>query len=157
MKIVFYAMGKPHDNYVKAGIEEFTKRLQHYFPTEWNIVPSPKNAALLNIELLKKKEAETITKLKQPGDKWILLDETGKEISSVQLAEKMEQLAQQNCKRLVFLIGSAYGVHNSIKQNVDGVWSLSKLVFPHMLARLIVAEQVYRACTIIKKEAYHHS
>jgi 23S rRNA (pseudouridine1915-N3)-methyltransferase len=86
----------------------------------------------------------------------ILLDEKGKMLSSPGLANLMQQKANQSAQRIVFLIGGAYGVDDEIKKRANFTWSLSELVFPHMLVRLILAEQVYRACSILANEKYHH-
>ncbi|MGN6353769.1 MAG: 23S rRNA (pseudouridine(1915)-N(3))-methyltransferase RlmH, partial [Parafilimonas sp.] len=86
-----------------------------------------------------------------------LLDETGKQLTSVELSNFIEQKINAGERTIVFLIGGAFGVSNEIKQRADFIWSLSKLVFPHGLARLILAEQVYRACTILRNEKYHHA
>ena len=86
----------------------------------------------------------------------MLLDETGKQPTSVELANFISQKTVAGIRSIIFLIGGAYGVSNEIKQRANFIWSLSKLVFPHMLVRLILAEQVYRACTILRNEKYHH-
>jgi len=86
-----------------------------------------------------------------------LLDERGKMLSSPDLAQMIQQRANESTKRLIILIGGAFGVHESIAKRAQFTWSLSKLVFPHMLVRLIIAEQVYRACSILRNEKYHHS
>jgi 23S rRNA (pseudouridine1915-N3)-methyltransferase len=86
----------------------------------------------------------------------ILLDEKGKMLSSPGLAKLIQQKANQSAHRIVFLIGGAYGVAEDIKAKAQFTWSLSELVFPHMLARLILAEQIYRACSILANEKYHH-
>jgi 23S rRNA (pseudouridine1915-N3)-methyltransferase len=93
----------------------------------------------------------------QPTDHLILLDERGKQLSSPGLAQLINQKANQSVSRLVFLIGGAYGVSEEIQSKANFTWSLSQLVFPHMLVRLILAEQLYRACTILRNEKYHHS
>ena len=93
----------------------------------------------------------------QPADKLILLDERGKNLYSPDLATLLQQYADQSTKNLVFLIGGAYGVSDAVKKRADFYWSLSNLVFPHMLVRLILAEQLYRACTIMRNEKYHHA
>jgi 23S rRNA (pseudouridine1915-N3)-methyltransferase len=156
MKIQFWSIGKTHDTYVKAGIEDFTKRINKYFPAEWLIIPSPKNAASLPEAELKKTEAAIITSQLQKDDYLLLLDERGTQNSSPELAALIQQKANESRKRLIFLIGGAFGVDDSIKKKADYTWSLSKLVFPHMLVRLILSEQIYRACTIIRNEKYHH-
>lgn len=156
MKIVLASVGKPHEALVKAGVEEFTQRIQKYYGVEWKIIAPPKNAASLNEAALKKAEAELVLQQLQPDDFLILLDERGKYISSPELANLLQQRANESTKRIVFLIGGAFGVDSTIQQRAQYTWSLSKLVFPHMLVRLILAEQVYRACTINRNEKYHH-
>ena len=156
MKIVLASVGKPHEALVKAGVEEFTQRIQKYYGVEWKIIAPPKNAASLNEAALKKAEAELILQQLQPDDYLILLDERGKSISSPELANLLQQRANESTKRIIFLIGGAFGVDSIIQQRAQFTWSLSKLVFPHMLVRLILAEQVYRACTINRNEKYHH-
>ncbi len=157
MKFQFWTVGKNHEPYVKEGIEMFTKRISNYYPVEWNILPMPKNAGLLSETDLKKKEGEMITGLLQKEDWLILLDETGKQLSSEELAHFIQLRANESIKNMVFLIGGAYGVSEPVKQRANYQWSLSKLVFPHQLVRLILAEQVYRACSINRNEKYHHS
>lgn len=156
MKIVLASVGKPHEALVKAGVEEFTQRIQKYYGVEWKIIAPPKNAAALQEAALKKAEAELVLQQLQPDDFLILLDERGKNISSPELANLLQQRANESTKRIVFLIGGAFGVDNTIQQRAQFTWSLSKLVFPHMLVRLVLAEQVYRACTINRNEKYHH-
>jgi 23S rRNA (pseudouridine1915-N3)-methyltransferase len=156
MKIQCWSIGKAHEPYVKDGVEMFTKRLTHYFSAEWQIIAPPKNAGTLSPEDLKKKEGEIITGLLQKDDFLIVLDERGKQINSVQLSQLLQQKADAGIKKIVFLIGGAYGVSSAVLQRANYTWSLSALVFPHQLARLILAEQLYRACTIIKNEKYHH-
>ena len=157
MKIYFWSIGKLHEPYVKEGIETFTKRLSHYYNIEWKLIPPVKHAVSLSNIDLKKNEAEVILNLLLPGDVLILLDEKGKQITCEQLAELIQINANNSTKNLVFLIGGAYGVDEKIIKRANYVWSLSKLVFPHQLVRLILAEQVYRACTIIRNEKYHHT
>lgn len=157
MKIQFWSIGKPHETYVKEGIDIFTKRITHYFPVEWNIIPMPKNTAMLSETDLKKKEAETILNTLQKEDHLVLLDERGKQLSSEGLANFIQSKANDSIKNLVFLIGGAYGVADTVTKRANYKWSLSQLVFPHQLVRLILAEQVYRACSILRNEKYHHS
>jgi len=157
MKLKLWSVGKAHEPYVKPGIELFTKRTSHYFSIEWKLVPSPKNAGSLSIEELKKAEAESILHLLQPEDVLVALDEKGKQISSEQLATFIQKKGNESARRIIFLIGGAYGLDEKVKTRADLIWSLSTLVFPHQLVRLILAEQIYRACTIIKNEKYHHS
>jgi 23S rRNA (pseudouridine1915-N3)-methyltransferase len=157
MKIQFWSVGKQHEAYIKAGVEDFTGRINKYFPVEWSVLATPKNAAALNEAELKKQEARLVLQQLAKEDYLILLDERGKQLSSPELANFMQQRANESVKRIVFLIGGAFGVDATVTQRANYTWSLSKLVFPHMLVRLILAEQVYRACTILKNEKYHHS
>jgi 23S rRNA (pseudouridine1915-N3)-methyltransferase len=157
MKFQFWTVGKIHEPYVKEGVELFTKRISNYYPVEWNMLPSPKNAAKLSEMDLKKKEGDMITGFLQKEDWLVLLDESGKMLSSEGLANFIQIRANESTKTIVFLIGGAYGVSDGVKQRANFVWSLSKLVFPHQLVRLILAEQVYRACSINRNEKYHHS
>lgn len=156
MKIRLISVGKPHDTYVKAGITDFTQRISKYFKVDWVIIPSAKNAASLSAQALKKAEAPLILSQIDKDDYLILLDERGKQFSSTELASLLQQKANESHKQLVFLIGGAFGVDESVANRAQLTWSLSSLVFPHMLVRLILAEQLYRACTIIRNEKYHH-
>lgn len=156
MKLLFLSVGKPHEPYVNAGIEEFTGRVGKYFPVSWQLIPAPKNAASMSESTLKKAEALAILQQLNADDQLVLLDERGQQFNSPGLAQLVQQKANESCKRLVFLIGGAFGVDETITKRANIVWSLSKLVFPHMLVRLILSEQVYRACSILKNEKYHH-
>ena len=157
MKLQFWSVGKNHENYVKEGVDIFTNRIAHYYPVEWNIIPMPKNAGMLSEMDLKKKEGEMILGFLQPEDYLVLLDERGKQLSSEELATFIQARANESAKKVIFLIGGAYGVSDAVMKRANYKWSLSKLVFPHQLVRLVLAEQVYRACTIIRNEKYHHS
>ena len=157
MKIQFWSVGKAHEPYVKNGVEDFTKRISKYYPVDWLILPAPKNAGVLSEQDLKKKEGETILGNLQKDDFLIALDERGKQFTSEGLAQLLQTRANNSTRKLVFLIGGAYGIDEAVMKRADFKWSLSQLVFPHQLVRLILAEQVYRACTIISNEKYHHS
>jgi len=156
MKFQFINTGKPHDEALKKAIDDFTKRINNYYSTEWLIIPPMKNAASLPEAEFKKREGRSILEKINKDDFLILLDETGKQFSSVELANFLEQKSNAAARSIIFLIGGAFGVSDEIKQRANFTWSLSKLVFPHMLVRLILAEQVYRACTILRNEKYHH-
>ncbi len=156
MKISFWSIGKNHEAYIKTGVEDFTHRISKYFKVEWNIIPVPKNAGMLSEMDLKKKEGEIIIEWLKKDDYLIALDERGKQFSSEELATFIQKRANSSVRNLVFLIGGIYGLDESIIKKADHVWSLSLLTFPHQLVRLILTEQVYRACTILKNEKYHH-
>lgn len=156
MRIQLWSIGKAHEPYVKTGVEDFTKRISNYFKVEWVIIPQPKNAGMMSEMDLKKKEAEVVMQWLDKDDYLVALDERGKQISSEGLAEFMQARANAGTKKLVFLIGGAFGIDETVLKRANYTWSLSQLVFPHQLVRLILAEQLYRACTILRNEKYHH-
>lgn len=156
MKLIFWSIGKQNESYVKEGIEEFTQRINRYFPCEWKIVSPPKNAAALSENELRESESNTILTTMDPVDYMILLDERGKMLNSPALAKLMNERAVNGARKIHFIIGGAFGVNDAVRKRADLVWQLSQLVFPHQLVRLILAEQVYRACTILRNEKYHH-
>lgn len=153
MKIAIWSVGKANEAYIKEGVDQFTKRIGHYYPLEWQLIMPSK---LTDPSQIKKAEASSILKALTPTDVLILLDEKGKMLSSQALAKLIQQKANQSAQKLVFLIGGAYGVAEEIKARAQFTWSISELVFPHMLVRLILAEQIYRACSILANEKYHH-
>ncbi len=157
MKIYIWTVGKTHESYVKEGIDIFTKRISHYYNIEWKLIRPVKNASILSKDDLKKSESEIILSLLKPDDILIVLEEKGQQFTSEQLAKLIQVNANKSIKTLIFLIGGAFGVHEKIIIRSNYIWSLSQLVFPHQLVRLILAEQIYRACTIIRNEKYHHS
>ena len=156
MKIQFWSIGKNNEAYIKSGVEEFTQRISKYYKVEWNIIPVPKNAGMMSEMDLKKKEGEMILNFLNKEDYLVALDEKGKQLSSEGLADFIQKRANESTKTIVFLIGGAFGLDDAVLQRANFKWSLSQLVFPHQLVRLILAEQVYRACTILRNEKYHH-
>jgi 23S rRNA (pseudouridine1915-N3)-methyltransferase len=156
MRLSLWSVGKNHESYIKEGVEEFTKRLSKYFTVEWSILPVPKNGGLLSEIDLKKKEGEMILNMLKSDDYLVVLDERGKHFSSEGLSEFLQQRAMESTKQIVFLIGGAYGIDESVIQKAKLKWSLSQLTFPHQIVRLILVEQLYRACTILRNEKYHH-
>ena len=157
MKIQFWSIGKNHESFVKEGVELFTKRISNYFPVEWTVIPMPKNAGIMEPAILKIKEGEALAALIAKEDFVVLLDERGKILTSEAFCKFIEQRTVESVRNLIFIIGGAYGVSDTILQRANFKWSLSALVFPHQLVRLILAEQVYRACTIMRNEKYHHA
>ena len=157
MKLQLWTVGKAHENYVKEGIEIFTKRISNYYPVQWNVIPMLKNAATMPETAQKFKEGEMILLLVKKEDYLVVLEERGKQLSSEGLATFLQQRANESAKNIIFLIGGAYGVSKEVLLRADFKWSLSQLVFPHQLVRLILSEQLYRACSILKNEKYHHS
>ena len=156
MTLKLVSIGKAHEAYVKNGIDDFTKRIAHYYPVEWHIIPVPKNAGGMPGILLKKKEGEVFIQWLGKNDYLVALDERGALLKSEGVAELIQQRSN-NTRHLVFLIGGAFGLDEAVLKRANFTWSLSLLVFPHQLVRLILAEQLYRACTILRHEKYHHS
>lgn len=156
MKIACWSVGKTHESYIKEGVKLFTDRLQHYFKTEWTLLPVPKSTGMLSEMDLRRKEAEMILDWLEKDDYLVLLDEKGRSLSSEGLATFLQTRANESTKRIIFLIGGAYGVDEMVKKRANFCWSLSTLVFPHQLVRLILSEQLYRAATILRNEKYHH-
>ncbi len=157
MKIQLWSVGKNHEPHVLTGVEDFTRRISKYFPVQWTIIAPVKHAAQMAEKELKKKEGETILAMLQKEDYLVALDERGKQFHSEELSRFLEARAGESTKNLIFLIGGAYGIDDPVLLRANFRWSLSALTFPHQLVRLILAEQVYRACTIIRHEKYHHS
>jgi 23S rRNA (pseudouridine1915-N3)-methyltransferase len=156
VKIQFWSIGKANESHVEEGIQLFTKRITNYYPVQWQIISSPKNAAVMSEVDLKQKEGETILGLLKKEDYLVLLDERGKQLSSEELADFIQQRANESQKNIIFLIGGAFGVSKELMDRANYKWSLSQLVFPHQIVRMLLAEQVYRACSINRNEKYHH-
>ena len=156
MKLQIWAIGRNHEPYVREGVEDFSRRVSRYQSLEWNIIPVPKHTGMLSEADLRRSEAKTVLEWIERDDYLVSLDERGDEMDSDRLAAFLSQRANESVRRLVFLIGGAYGLDEEVLKRSRKVWSLSKLTFPHQLVRLILAEQLYRAYTIIRNEKYHH-
>lgn len=156
MKISLLVIGKTDEAYLQKGLEIFLKRIYHYVPFEMKVIPDIKNAKNLSEEQQKDKEGELILQQILPSDELYLLDENGIEVSSVDFARFLEKKMLSGIKRMVFVIGGPYGFSGNIYSRVSGKLSLSKMTFSHQMVRLIFAEQLYRALTILKGEPYHH-
>ena len=145
------AIGKKHEKWVLNGIELFEKRLKKPFNLNWDILPHSNFAE----EKAREEETQRILAKIKPSDFVILLDERGKNISSPELT-KMLSNGFVNSQNFVIVIGGAFGVSEELRQRANFVWSLSKLVFPHQIVRLILVEQIYRAQEISSGGKYHH-
>jgi 23S rRNA (pseudouridine1915-N3)-methyltransferase len=156
MKIECWAIGKPHESYVAEGVNDFTKRIENYFPVVWKLFSTKKNAGTLSPQKLKQEESALIMNALKPEDWLVSLDEAGRPLSSRKLAGFIQDRGNESVKRLIFLIGGAYGLDEPLLKKSKFIWSLSTLTFPHQLVRLILAEQIYRACSIGRNEKYHH-
>ena len=156
MKITLLTVGKTDRDWVRQGLDIYVSRLKHYIPFTLTEIPELKNVSALSKEQIKVKEGELILKSVRPTDDLILLDEHGKEYSSVQLAKILQDKISYECKDIIFVIGGAYGFSDAVYARANSKLSLSKMTFSHQMVRTIFAEQLYRAFTIMKGEPYHH-
>lgn len=155
MKTTLILVGKTNNKHFEAGINDYAGRINHYLPFEMVVVPELKNTKALSEEQQKEREGEQILRLVQTADTVVLLDEHGTEFRSVELAAWLQK-KQQSARRLVFIIGGPYGFSPAVYARANEQLSLSRLTFSHQMVRLVFTEQLYRACTIIKGEPYHH-
>jgi 23S rRNA (pseudouridine1915-N3)-methyltransferase len=156
MTIKLLAIGKTDSTQLQQLIGEYESRLKHYLKFELVIIPDIKNAKNLSEKQQKEKEGEQIFKSLKPADVLVLLDEKGKQFSSVDFSNYLQKKMNSGIKQLVFVIGGPYGFSDAVYQKAGGKLSLSKMTFSHQMVRLFVVEQIYRACTILKNEPYHH-
>lgn len=156
MKTQVWAIGKTNEKYLQKGCAIYEQRLKHYLPFQFYILPDIRQAGKLSPDQLKKKEAEAVFKQLKPEDQLILLDKGGKTYTSEGLARQMDKWQQLSKRRLIFLIGGAYGFDESLYQRADSQLALSKMTFSHQMIRLFLLEQVYRAMTILRNEPYHN-
>lgn len=156
MKIALIVIGKTDAGYFIEAINEYMGRLLHYIPFEMIVLPDVKNAKNMSEIQQKEKEGELIRKALQSGDYLVLLDEKGKEHTSMQFATYLEKKMHTVNKRLVFAIGGPYGFSEAVYKAAAEKISLSKMTFSHQMIRLIFIEQIYRAMTILHNEPYHH-
>ena len=156
MKIVLLAIGKTKEQYLIEGISQYQKRLNHYAQFELFEIPNIKNAKNLSDSELLRKEGELILQQLQLSDHLVLLDDKGKDFTSSKFAEKLQALLLSGKKRLVFVVGGAYGFSEQVYQRGNEKLSLSKMTFSHQMVRLFFVEQMYRGYTILNNEPYHH-
>ena len=155
MKTVLLLVGKTQDKHFLAGIHDYQERIGHYMPFEIKIIPEIKNTKNLTAAQQKAREGELILKELQSSDTVVLMDERGKELRSTEFARWL-QGKQNISRRLVFVIGGPYGFSSDVYARAGEQLCLSKMTFSHQMVRLIMVEQLYRACTIIKGEPYNH-
>ncbi len=156
MKITLLAIGKTDDKCVEKLTDKYFKRIKFFNPVDQMLLPDIKNRKNLSFEEQKKKEGELLLSKINPSDYVILLDEKGKEFSSVEFASFLQKRMNTGIKNLVFVIGGPYGFSQEIYQRAHQKISLSKMTFSHQLIRLIFAEQLYRAFSILNNQPYHH-
>ena len=155
MKTILILVGKTTDKHFQAGINDYVERIGHYMPFELFTIPELKNTKSLSEEQQKQAEGELILKQIQPSDTVVLLDEHGKEFRSIEFAKWLEH-KRNTARRLIFVVGGPYGFSQAVYSRANEQISLSKMTFSHQMIRLVFTEQIYRACTIIKGEPYHH-
>lgn len=155
MKTELIVVGRTADKHFAASISDYAERISHYMPFGITVIPELRNTKNLTEEQQKSAEGELILKLLQAQDTVVLLDEHGQELRSIELATWLEH-KRSTARRLVFIIGGPYGFSPAVYARANEKLSLSRLTFSHQMVRLVFAEQLYRACTIIKGEPYHH-
>lgn len=156
MEIKLIAIGKTDNKALITLIQDYTKRLGHYIKFQFEIIPDIKQVKHLSEAQQKDKEGELILTKTQKSDVLILLDEKGKQFSSIDFSQYLQKHMNSGIKTLVFCIGGPYGFSNAIYQRANGQLSLSKMTFSHQMVRLFFIEQLYRGFTILKNEPYHH-
>jgi len=149
-------MGKTENTPIRLLLDHYRKRINRYSSFSVLEIPNLKKSASLREEEVQSAEADLILKQIGPDDMVVLLDEQGKEIRSREFAAFLNQRFLSGMKGLVFILGGAYGADERVKNRADQILSLSRMTFPHQLVRLIFAEQLYRAFTILRNEPYHH-
>jgi 23S rRNA (pseudouridine1915-N3)-methyltransferase len=155
MKVEVWAIGKTSDAWIESGIAVFEKRLPHYLPFAWVVLPAAK-IKTQDADLLRREEARLVMSRLHQDDYLVLLDERGRAYTSVELARWMETRLGDSRRRMVFLIGGAFGFTQEVYDRANAQLSLSKLTFSHQMVRVFLLEQLYRAMTILRGEPYHN-
>ena len=156
MKIELAVIGKTSIGYLKQGIDEYIKRLKHYVPFEIKYIDDIKNTKNISEDQQKRTEGAKILSLLDKSDFVVLLDEHGKEYTSMQYSSYIQKRMLSGVKKVVFVIGGPYGFSHEVYDRANDKISFSKMTFNHEMIRLIFTEQLYRAYTIINHEPYHH-
>ena len=156
MKVMFLVVGKTVDKRLASLIDEYAERVKHYMPFTMEIIPDLKNTKALTFEQQKEREGELILKSLKPDDYVVLLDEGGREFTSVDFAAYIEQRQHTVSRRMVFVVGGPYGFSPGVYAVAREKVSLSRMTFSHQMVRLFFVEQLYRAMTILRGEPYHH-
>ncbi len=156
MKIVLLVVGRTIEPHLATAIDDYVQRISHYLSFKVEVIPDLKNSKNLTTDRVKEKEGELILKALQPEDVVILLDERGKEMRSIEFASYMEEKMNRVNRRIVFVIGGAYGFSKKLYEVATEKISLSHMTFSHQMVRLIFVEQLYRAMTILHNTPYHH-
>lgn len=155
MKLELWCIGKTFFSFVKEGEQEFEKRINKYLPFANQVIEVKAKSKAPDV--IKNLEGEKILSLLKPTDFLWLLDEKGKSFSSRKFATQLQtKFNDSGYKRIVFLVGGAYGFSDEVYQRANGKLSLSEMTYSHQLIRLIFLEQLYRAFTILNNEPYHN-
>lgn len=155
MKTELILVGKTTNKHFVACINDYVERIGHYMPFSITTIPELKNAKSLSEDQQKEREGELIMKQLQASDTVVLLDEHGSQMRSLEFASWLQKM-QNSARRLVFVVGGPYGFSPALYQRANQKISLSPMTFSHQMVRLVFTEQIYRACTILKGEPYHH-
>ena len=156
MTIKLIYIGKTFQSFIAEGCAEFEKRLGRYAKVEVHILPDVKQSGSMDPAQLKKHEASLVLKHLKNEDHVVLLDERGKQFSSVDFAKALQEKMNRGTKTLCFIVGGAFGFDEQLYQRANEQLSFSKMTFSHQMIRLFLAEQIYRAYTILKNEPYHN-
>ena len=156
MNIKLIAIGKTDNKQLQTLIDDYQKRLSFYVKFYMEIIPDIKNVKNLSELQQKEKEGELILSKITPTYQLILLDENGKNFSSMEFSTELQKKMNSGVKTLVYVIGGPYGFSESVYNKAQGKISLSKMTFSHQMVRLFFIEQLYRGFTILKNEPYHH-
>jgi 23S rRNA (pseudouridine1915-N3)-methyltransferase len=156
MKIKIIVIGKTGKSFLKEGETEYLKRLGHYLNIERIEIPDIKNAKKMSINQIKTEEAKQVVTKLDKGDYVVLLDENGKQRGSEDFANWLQQIQNRGLKHLTFVVGGPYGFSEELYNLANEKISLSKMTFSHQMIRMLFFEQLYRACTILRNEPYHH-
>ena len=156
MKITLAVIGKTEVGFVRQGIEEYVKRLQHYVQFNIQYIGDIRNTRNLSEAQQKTAEGRSLLASLESSDYVVLLDEHGAERTSMEYSQWLQRRMASGSKRLVFVVGGPYGFSPEVYDRANEKISLSKMTFPHELGRLVFVEQLYRAFTILRHEPYHH-
>ena len=156
MKITLAVVGKTAAGYLEQGVSEYVRRLSHYVSFNIQYIADLKNTKNLTVDQQKSNEGKLILQCLEKSDYVVLLDEHGREYTSMQFADYVQKRMSSGVRRVVFVVGGPYGFSQEVYQRADDKLSLSKMTFSHEMIRLIFTEQLYRAYTILNHEPYHH-
>ena len=156
MRLELLCLSKRDESWIEDGVAEYAKRIKRYMSFETKLIRPPKQPRDASVSEFMKRECETLASAIEPRSHVVLLDKRGRALSSEDFAAFLKKLQLRSHRHVQFVIGGAYGFTADFMQTANDTISLSPMTFPHQLARLIFAEQLYRAFTILRGERYHH-